>query len=114
MDILDFPGHWPFNNYLNLVRSHSKSTRRHDIAKILNHVHTPFAFFGISKQIVFVESFKNFLDVFLMGLRVVGVDENIIKVDNNMNIDEILEDIINELRPSHRALVSPNGMTFHS
>ena len=31
---------------------------------------------------------------------VVGVDENIIEVDNDMNIDEILEDVVNELRPS--------------
>ena len=104
MDILDFLEGWPFNNYLNLVRSHGKSTWRHDIAKILDCVHTLFTFFGISKQMVFVELFKNFLDMFPMRLGVVGVDENDVEVDNDMNIDEILEDVINELRPSCRSI----------
>ena len=96
MDILDFPGCQPFNNHLNLFRSHSKSTWRHDVAKIFNCIDTPFTFFGIGKEVMFSETFKNLLDMLPMRFQVIRVNEYIVQIDNDMDINQILENIINE------------------
>ena len=56
------------------------------------------------KETMFVESVENFINMFLMLRDVFSVDENVVKVDNDTNIKEIMENFIYEPLESSRSI----------
>ena len=61
-------------------------------------------FLWLGEEIVLSEASEDFADVFLMGLEVLGVYQDVIQIDDNTDIKEIREDTIDELLKSHRGV----------
>ena len=49
------------------------------------------------------------MDMFLMICRVVGINEDVVKVDDHANIQEITEDVIHEMLESCRSIGKSKG-----
>ena len=56
-----------------------------------------------------LEVSEDFADVFLMGLEVLGVYQNVIQIDDNADIEEIHEDAIDELLESCGSICQAEG-----
>ena len=55
-----------------------------------------FALVTAGVKSVFPESPEDFADVFPVSAGVVGVDEDVVQIDDNTNVQEISEDLIDE------------------
>ena len=105
MYVFDFAG---FKNSLDLLLFHVKAFSGEDIAEVFNFIFVPFTFGWTSVKAILAESPKYFLDVSFVLRHIVGVDEDIIEVNNNTDIEHICEDFV------HVTLESPKGITSHS
>ena len=47
-------------------------------------------------ETMFAEMTEDLSDMLLVFCRVVGVDEDVVKVDGNINVEEVAEDVIHE------------------
>ena len=54
------------------------------------------AFVSSSVKTIFSETSEYLPDMFAMEFQIVGVDEDIIQVDNNTDIEHVGEDIVHE------------------
>ena len=61
-------------------------------------------FLWLGEEIVLSEVSEDFADVFLMGLKVLGVYQDVIQIDDNTDIKEIHEDTIDESLKSRRGV----------
>ena len=68
-----------------------------------------FTFLWLGEEIVFSEALEDFTDMFLMGLEVLGVYQDIIQIDDNTDIEEVHEDAINKLLESCRSICQAEG-----
>ena len=66
-------------------------------------------FLWFDKEFVFVETSEDFMDMFLMGLKVLGVYQDVIQIDNNRNIKEVQEDTINKPLKSRGSICQAEG-----
>ncbi|KIM57252.1 hypothetical protein SCLCIDRAFT_130827, partial [Scleroderma citrinum Foug A] len=89
LDVLNLPWFWPIRDGLNFLRRHGESIGRETETKVLSGGGMELTFLWLGKEIVLSEASEDFMDVFLMGLEVLG---------------EICEDTIDELLKSHRGI----------
>ena len=61
-------------------------------------------FLWLGEEIVLLETSEDFADVFLMGLEVLGVYQDVIQIDDNTDIEEIHKDTIDESLKSCRGV----------
>ena len=61
-------------------------------------------FLWLGEEIVLSEASEDFVDVFLMGLEVLGVYQDVIQIDDNTDIEEICEDTIDKSLKSRRGV----------
>ena len=54
------------------------------------------AFIWMSKETISSEMAENLMDMLLMVCRVIGVDEDVIKIDDHMNIQEVTKNVIHK------------------
>ena len=66
-------------------------------------------FLWLGEEIVLLEASEDFTDVFLMGLEVLGVYQDVIQIDDNTDIKEICEDTIDKLLKGHRSICQAKG-----
>ena len=78
LNVLNFPQFWPARNGLNLFCGHRQSIRRKAETKVLGGSGMEFTFLWLGKEIVFSEASEDFADMFLMGLKVLGVYQDIV------------------------------------
>lgn len=109
MNVLDLPRGRPFRNSPDLVFRHGKTGGRHDVTEILYRIDTPFALFGIGEKFVLPELPKDFPNVFLVRLGVVGIDEDIVEIDDDIDINHVREDFIDESLPCGRSISETEG-----
>jgi hypothetical protein len=100
LNILNFMRFRPVQNDLNLVLSHAEAIGGNNKPKVLNAVLVELTFLGRGVKSILVQSTENFLDVSLVLGHIFGIDEYIIKIDNNTNIKEITENIIHKMLKS--------------
>jgi len=105
LDVLQFG---PLLNGLYFVGGHRETSRRQDVAEIFDAftVELTFLWFGI--QPVLPESPEDLLDLFMVSSFIGRINENIVKVDDNTNVQHISKDVV------HEALESPISITNHS
>ena len=96
LDVLNFPWFWPVGNGLNFLRRHGEFVGRETETEVLSGGGMELTFLWLGKEIVLSEALEDFADVFLMGLKVLGVYQDVIQIDNNADIKEICEDTIDE------------------
>ena len=66
-----------------------------------------FLWFG--KEAMQLESVENFPDVLLVGLHILGVDENVIKVNNDADIQHVSKGSVDKPLESCRGVSEAKG-----
>ena len=78
LDVLHFSWFWPIRDGLNFLCRHGKSIRGKTETEVLGGGGMEFTFLWLDEEIVFSEALEDFVDMFLMGLEVLGVYQDII------------------------------------
>jgi len=86
LDVLHLSRFRPVRDGLDLVRRHSQTVRREAIAKILYRVQVELTFLRFGKEAMQPELAENFPDVLLVGLHILGVDEDVVEVHNDADV----------------------------
>ena len=107
MNVLDLPQFGPLLNGLYFVGGHRETSGRQDVAEIFDAfvVELTFLWFGI--QPVLPESAEDLLDLFMVSSFIRRINENIVKVDDNTNVQHISEDIVHEVLESAGGVGKP-------
>ena len=63
----------------------------------------------LGEEIVLSEALEDFTDMFLMGLEVLGVYQDVIQIDDNTDIKKIHKDAIDKSVESHRSICQAKG-----
>src|SRR5882672_7057702 len=93
LNILDFLGFGPILDNLDLVWGHGEAFRRQHVSEVFTGSDMELAFVCTGKKSVSVESSEYFLNMsFVLG-NVVGVDEDVIQVDDDNDVNHIHEDV---------------------
>ena len=90
LNVLNFPRFWPIGNGLNFLHRHGESVGRETETEVLGGGGMELTFLWLGEEIVLSEASEDFADVFLMGLEVLGVYQDVIQIDDNTDIEEIL------------------------
>ncbi|KAI6156661.1 hypothetical protein BKA82DRAFT_162480, partial [Pisolithus tinctorius] len=86
----------PIMNGLDLISRHGQTGWGEDIAKVLNRVFVELALFWLSKEAMLAEAAEDLFYMLVVQLLIVGVDEDVIKVNNNADIEHVSEDAVNK------------------
>ena len=100
LDVADFSGFGPVEDSLDFLLGHGETVSGEDVAEILDGLRVEFALVCAGVEVVLAESSEDFLDMFLVVHGVVGVDEDVVEVDNNADVEEVGEDVVDKLLES--------------
>ena len=123
MNVLDFAWFRPILDDLDFVGGHSQAIWREHVSKVFTGSDVKFAFVCTGEEAISVEAVKYFPDVsFVLG-KVIGIDQYVIQIDNDINVYHIHEDVVHEplkscrsvskafrhYQPLKRSVASPEG-----
>ena len=94
--VFDFPRLGPFLYRLDLSGVHHESGRRQYISEVFDGVLVKGTFICTGIKSVISESSEYFADMFPMVDEIVGVDQNVVQIDENAYVQEIREDVVHE------------------
>ena len=109
LDVLNFLQFQPIGDGLNFLHRHGESVRRETETEVLSGGGMELTLLWLGKEIVLLEVSEDFVDVFLMGLEVLGVYQDVIQIDDNADIEEIHEDAIDESLESRGSICQAEG-----
>ena len=109
LDVLNFPWFRPIGDGLNFLRGHRESIGRETETEVLGGGGMELTFLQLGEEIVLSEVSEDFTDVFLMGLGVLGVYQDVIQIDDNTDIEEIHKDTIDESLKSRGSICQAEG-----
>src|SRR5882672_723591 len=96
LNILDFPRFGPILDDLDLVQGHGEAFRRQHVSEVFAGSDMELAFVCTGKKSISAELSEYFLNMsFVLG-NVVGIDEDVIQVDDDYDVDHIREDVIHK------------------
>ena len=96
MNILDFVWFQPILDNLDFVGGHSQAIGREHIPKVFTGSDVEFAFICTGEKAISMEAAEYLPDVsFVLG-KVVGIDQYVIQVDDDINVHHIGEDGVHE------------------
>ena len=104
LDVLNLLWFWPIGDGLNFLRRHGESIGRETETEVLGGGGMELTFLWLGEEIVLSEASEDFVDVFLMGLEVLGVYQDVMQIDDNTDIEEICKDTIDESLNSRRGV----------
>ena len=81
LDVLNFPQFRPIGDGLNFLRRYGESVGRKTETEVLGGGGMELTFLWLGEEIVLSEVSEDFADVFLMGLKVLGVYQDVIQID---------------------------------
>src|SRR5467141_3555932 len=94
--ILDFPRFGPFLDNLDLVRGHGETFRRQHVSEVFAGSDMELAFVCTGKKSVSAESLEYFPNMsFVLG-NVVGIDEDVVQIDDDYDVNHIPEDVVHK------------------
>ena len=89
LNILDFPGFGPILDNLDLVWGHGEAFRRQHISEVFTGSDMELTFVCMGKNSISVELSEYFPNMsFVLG-NVVGIDEDVVQVDDDYDINHI-------------------------
>ena len=104
MDVLDLPWSRPLQDCFDLVGRHGEPFRREDVPEILDSVRMELAFVGASIEAVLSEASEHFANVSFVVFQVIGVNEDVVEVDDDRDVEKVLEDVVHEALKSGRRI----------
>jgi hypothetical protein len=104
LNVLDLLRSGPFRDGGDLVRSHSEAIRREDITKIFASGDAKLALGEFTEKAVSAEAPEYFL--YMLGVLriIVGVDEDIIQIDDDVDVEQVSHDGVQEALESGRSI----------
>jgi hypothetical protein len=100
LDIFDFARFWPISYSFDFGRIHSDSSGSYQESQVFYGSPVEFALLSFGVKLMTLKASQNFADLLLMRFQVIGVDQDVIEVDDDANIHQIGEDVIHELLES--------------
>ena len=97
-------GFGPILDGLDLGRIHLQTFFQKNEAKILDGVSGEMTLVRTGIEAMFPETMEDLADMLLVFRRVIGVDEDVVKVNGNINVEEVTEDVIHESLESGRSI----------
>jgi hypothetical protein len=106
LNIFDLLRLRPIPNHLDFLFGHRKSIGREHIAEELHRISVPFTVigFGIDRDCVAEDIVKLHTDVFPVLRRVIGINQDVVEVDNDANIEHNAENVIHEMLKNRRTV----------
>jgi hypothetical protein len=108
LNIFDFTRLGPVQDGLDFILGHGEAFRRKDVAEEFDGVGVELAFVSSGEQLVFSESPEYFSDMLTMLRWAIGVDEDVVQVDEDANIEEVAKNVVHETLKRGRRI----GETF--
>jgi len=96
LNVFNFARFRPILDDLDFGGVHQQASRRKYITKIFDGIGMESAFLCSSVKSIFLETSEYLSDMFAMKFRIVGIDENVIKVNYYANVEHVGEDVIHE------------------
>ena len=96
-------------NVLNFLHGCGESVRRETETEAHSGGGMELTLLWLGEEIVLSEVLEDFMDMFLMGLEVLGVYQDVIQIDDNTDIKEIHEDAIDKSVESCRSICQAKG-----
>ena len=100
LNVLDFAWFRPILDNLDFVGGHSQAVWRKHIPEVFTGSDVKFAFICMGGKAVSTESAEYFQDVSFMLRKVIGIDQYVVQIDNDINVYHIREDVVHELLKS--------------
>jgi len=96
LDVLNLPRNWPAGDSGNLVRSHPETIGRQNVAEVFTGGDAEFAFWKLAIQPSSPEATKYLPDMSSVIGRIIGVDQDVVQIDDNVNVQQICEQGVKE------------------
>ena len=94
LNVLDFAWFQPILDDLDFVWGHCQAVRREHISEVFTGSDVEFAFICRGEKAVSVESAEYFPDVLFVLGKVVGIDQYVVQIDNDINVYHIHKDVV--------------------
>ena len=123
MKVLDFAWFRPILDDLDFVRGHSQAVGREHVSEVFAGSDMKFPFICTGEKAISMESVEYFQDgSFVLG-KVVGIDQYVVQVDDDIDVHHIGKDVVHEplkscrsvskafwhYQPLNRSIASPEG-----
>lgn len=89
---------------IDFLLVHKDTVRRDDISEEFHSVGVEIAFLGFAEEVVRAKSFEHFADMLNMLVRIVGIDEDIVEVNHDVDVKEVGENVVHEGLKSGRSI----------
>ena len=94
----------PFEDSVNLGLGHRNTGGIGHKAKEFSSVNIKFTFFSFGIKLMFLKASKNFSNMFIMFLRSLGVNEDIVQIDYHIFVKDVREDAVHITLESSRSI----------
>src|SRR5882672_7685650 len=96
LNILDFLRFRPILDNLDLVWGHGEAFRRQHVSEVFAASDVELTFVCIGKESISVELSEYFPNMSFVLRNVVGIDEDVIQIDDDYDVNHIHEDVIHK------------------
>src|SRR5467141_243848 len=96
LNILDFPRFGPILDNLDLVQGHGEAFGRQHVSEVFTGSDVEFAFVCMGKKSVSAESSEYFPNMSFVLRNVVGIDDDVIQIDDDYDVNHIHGDVIHK------------------
>src|ERR1700731_1268754 len=105
--VFNLPWSGPFLYGINFSCVHRKSSRRQYKSEVLHSFNMKFTLCQVQEETVLPEPSEYLLDMFDLLFWVLGVDEDVVEVDDHECVKEVGEDVIHEVLESGGCICEP-------
>ena len=104
LNVPDFAWFWPILDDLDFVQGHSQAVRREHVSKVFTRSDVKFTFICMGEEAVSTESAEYYPDMsFVLG-KVIGIDQYVVQIDNDIDVHHIHEDVVHKPLKSCRSI----------
>ena len=104
LNVLHFPGFRPINDGGNFVRRHPEAFRRQDVTEIFAGGDAELALGEFAVESGLPEAPEHLPNMFGMLGRIVGIDQYVVQIDDDVHVQQIREQTVQEPLKSGRSI----------
>ena len=123
LNVLDFVWFQPILDNLDLIQGHSQAVGREHVSEVFAGSDVKLTFMCMGKESISTKSVGYFSDMLFVLRKVIGTDQYVIQIDNDVDVYHICKDVIHEplkscgsvskafwhYQPLKRSITSPEG-----
>ena len=112
LNVLDFVWFRPILDDLDFVGGHSQAVRREHISEVFTGSDVQFAFICTGKKAISAESAEYFPDMLFVLREVVGIDQYVIQIDNDVTAVCIIQGMRLFILKKNKCLVNSISLSI--